>query len=68
MDTRAEDLLVAVIDEALGRSARVGSLTPTRELVDVLLDLRIVVGEIASLDRLLAARATTANPPPAVVR
>ena len=54
MKGRAEQVLLAIIDDALGVTAERGRLTNV-ELVDVLLDLRLAVIEISSLDRILSS-------------
>jgi hypothetical protein len=68
MDTRTEHVLLTVIDNALDRSPNSNRVTPTRDVVDLLLDLRLVVIEVTALDRLLTPGVTTVTGPPAVVR
>ncbi|HEV3390284.1 MAG TPA: hypothetical protein VG057_14795 [Solirubrobacteraceae bacterium] len=54
METRAEQVLTAIIDDALDVTAQCGHLS-TADLVDVLLDLRLAIVDVSAFDRTLAS-------------
>lgn len=55
MDDRAQQVLVSLIDEVLSGIPSRAGVTTNAALIDLLLDLRLAVGEVCVLDELLAS-------------